>query len=184
MSRRTAVTMALTPGRLARGIVLVLGIILPLSPLFAEEQPALYKAKTPQTKQELDRLEAQRLFGQGIFHERNNRLVEAVKAFESAKRLDPDSAAILRALIPLYFAIDRTDDAFTACKRVLKIDPDDYQTAALYARQLRNIESRADAIAVLQQAMKAKNLKERPDHAAGLFFDLGVLQEQASDFTG
>lgn len=153
-------------------------------PLSAEEKPPIHKPKYPPSKQELDRREAQRLFAVGALQERKNLLVEAVRSFEAAKRLDPDSAAILRALVPLYFALDRHDDALAACKVVLKLDPDDFQTAGLYARHLRLHGSNADAITVLARAAKSTRLEGRPELAAQVWFDLGQTQHQTRDLAG
>src|SRR5204862_7865787 len=52
----------------------------------------------PLSRRELDRREAQSLYGLGAQHEQRNRLPEALRAYEKALRLDPDSAAIRRAL--------------------------------------------------------------------------------------
>jgi tetratricopeptide (TPR) repeat protein len=138
--------------------------------------------RKPLTKQEQDRREAQKLFGTAALHERGNRLIEAVRAYEQAERLDPDSAAIPRALFGLYVALDRTDDALAACKKVLRLDPDDAATAFLYARQLRGLDRKKEAIAALDQGAKSPRLKGQPDLAAQLWFDLGVLHEQQGNW--
>jgi tetratricopeptide (TPR) repeat protein len=143
-----------------------------------EERPALHVPSKPLSRQDLDRREAQRLYALGALHERKNRLVEALKAFEAARRLDPASAAILRALIPLYLAMDRIDDALDACRRTLKLDPDDFQTSGLYARHLRIQGQTGQAVTVLTSATRSKRLADRPDLALQVWFDLGQLHEQ------
>ena len=148
----------------------------------ADDKPAVHKPKNPPTRQELDRREAQRLYALGCLQERKNLLIEAVRSFEAARRLDPASPSVLRALVPLYFALDRHDDALAACKRVLKLDPDDFQTAGLYARQLRLHGLNAEAIKVLSEATKSTKLKDRPDMAAQVWFDLGQVQEQTGEY--
>src|SRR5436305_13809044 len=93
--------------------------------LFAQDndKPALHKPRRKETRKDLDRREALRLYALGAMQERKSLLVEAVRSYEAAKRLDPESAAVLRALIPLYLALERVEDAFSACKLVLKLDP-------------------------------------------------------------
>src|SRR5262245_45971008 len=54
------------------------------------------------TAQELDHIQALKLYGLACIHERNNRLIEAMHTLEEAVRLDPKAAPIYRALIPLY----------------------------------------------------------------------------------
>src|SRR5262245_32038962 len=154
------------------------------SGLFAQDhdKPAIYKPRQAETRKDLDRREALRLYGLGTMQERKNLLVDAVRSYEAAKRLDPESPAILRALIPLYLALERIDDAFAACKPVLKLDPDDAQTAGLYSRHLRGSGMNDEAIAVLKKATKSAKLKEHLDVAAQLWFDLGAIQEQTGDY--
>jgi tetratricopeptide (TPR) repeat protein len=131
----------------------------------------------PATKEELDHLEALRLYGLGVVREHQNRLIEAMHTFEEASRLDPESAAIHRALIPIYFGLDRLDEALAACRRVLELDPDDYSTAYKYARQLRVLGEKKEAKSVLARTAAGTKLKEKLEVRAQVFFDLGVLQE-------
>lgn len=134
------------------------------------------------TKQERARREAQKLYGIGVAHERGNRLIEALRAYEQAEKLDPESAAIPRALFGLYLALDRIDDALSACQKVLRLDPEDATTAYLYARQLRAQEKKTEAIAALVQATKSSRLKDRPDLGAQVWFDLALLYEQQKEW--
>jgi tetratricopeptide (TPR) repeat protein len=145
----------------------------------AVDKPARADPVKPVTRAELDRLEAVKLYGLAVIHEKNNRLLEAVKAYEEARRLDPDAAPPRRALISLYIALDRTEDALTECRRVLEIDPDDGETAYKYARQLRILDRPKDAVAVLAKAAASAALKEKPELRAQICFDLGLLYEKA-----
>jgi tetratricopeptide (TPR) repeat protein len=148
------------------------------------EKPVPHVPKTPISREELDRREAHRLYARGVMNERRNRLVEAVRAYEAAARLDPGSAAIPRALAPLYLALDRTDDALIACRRTIARDREDYRTGFLLARQLRAMDRNDEAVEVLQKITRAKSLKERPDQAAQIWYDLATLQEQSGDLAG
>lgn len=137
----------------------------------------------PATRQELDRVEAVKLYGLAVVHERNNRLVEAMRTLEEAMRLDPNSASIYRGLIPLYVALDRGSDALDACKRVLELDRDDYETGYLYARQLRVLDRSKEALAILEKIIKVPGLREQPDLHAQAAFDLGALHEAAGNWS-
>ena len=173
--------MSLTPRWALIGLVLVL-----VGPLLAQEfweqdKPAPLVPKTPTSRKELDRREAQRLYARGVLMERKNRLVEAVHAYEDALTLDPDTAAISRALAPLYLALDRTEDAIVACRQTIALDGEDYQTGHLLARQLRSLQRDKEAIAVLKKTLRAKKLKDRPDQAAQIWYDLGLLYEKTGN---
>ncbi|HEY7426707.1 MAG TPA: tetratricopeptide repeat protein [Gemmataceae bacterium] len=168
----------LVPSSLA-GLLLV-----GLSPLSAQtppeaDPPARHVPIKPVTRQELDHLQALKLYGQGVVQERQHRLLEATHTFEEALRLDPESAAIHRTLIPLYFALDRLDDGLASCRRVLELDPGDYETGYRYARQLRALDKPKEALAALLHAADCPGLKDRLEIRAQVFYDLGQLQEEA-----
>jgi tetratricopeptide (TPR) repeat protein len=148
----------------------------------SEDPPKKFVPLKPATKQELDHAEALKLYARGLAAERASLILEAIKTYEAALRLDPDAAALYKALVPLYFAVDRTDDAYAGCRRALEIDPGDFETAYLYARQLRSNGRTKDAVAAFEKASKCATLKERPDVHAQIAFDLAVLQEDAGNF--
>jgi tetratricopeptide (TPR) repeat protein len=162
--------------------------LLSAAPLFAQPAPAAGDRPTPHvplkvaTRQELDHLEALKLYAQGGVHEHNNRLAEAARAYEAAARLDPDAAPVHRALAPIYVALDRVEDALAACRRVLELDPGDFETAYQYARHLRNLDRPREARDVLAKAAGLPGLKERPDLRAQVCFDLAVLHEGAGEW--
>jgi tetratricopeptide (TPR) repeat protein len=148
-----------------------------------DDKPKPHVPLKPATKQDLDHAEALKLYARAVAAEQDSRLLEAIKTYEAAARLDPDAAAPHKALVPLYFAVDRTDDAFAACRRVLELDPADFDTAYLYARQLRGQGRTKDALAAFEKASRCPALKDRPDVHAQIAFDLGVLQEESGNFT-
>jgi tetratricopeptide (TPR) repeat protein len=156
-----------------------------LAPLAAQttdaDPPTRHVPIKPATRRELDHLEAVKLYGRGVALEHQNRLIEATRTFEEARRLDPDSAAVHRALVPLYFALDRLDDALASCQRVLELDPDDFETGYRYARHLRMLGRRKQAAAVLTRIAACPRLKERLEVRAQIFYDLGQLQEEAGE---
>src|SRR5207253_524014 len=73
----------------------------------AEDRPAFFVPTRPPTRQELDRRESLKRYALGLLCEREDRLLEAIRAFEYAARLDPEAAPVFKALIPLYLAVDR-----------------------------------------------------------------------------
>ncbi len=91
--------------------------VLPIS-LRAQQQPL--KDVVPErpikvpTRKEIDHLEAVKLYGLAAQHEQRSELPRALKTYEKALRLDPDSGAIRRAMLPLYLALDRQQEATPA----------------------------------------------------------------------
>jgi tetratricopeptide (TPR) repeat protein len=146
------------------------------------DRPEPFTPARPETREELNRREALKLYGLGVFHEHDNRLLAAVRAYEDAARLDPEAPAPYKALVPLYLGLDRLDDALTACKKVLDLDPGDYETWHLYARQLRVHDRPKDAADALNHALACEGLKEHLDLRAQIAFDLALIQESLNDF--
>jgi tetratricopeptide (TPR) repeat protein len=134
------------------------------------------------TREELDRREAQRLYGLAMVQERDSRLIEAIDSLEKAVRLDPDSAVLRRALVPLYLAVDRPEDALQTCRKSLDLEPGDYETWYLYARQLKVLGRTKEAITALDRAAACPGVKDRPEMRLQVHFDLGVLHENAQEF--
>jgi tetratricopeptide (TPR) repeat protein len=158
---------------------LALGALLAAAAAAAADQPA---AVRPPTRAEVNHREAERLYAQALLQERESRLVDALETLEKAVRLDPDSAHLHRALVPLYLAVDRPDEALRTCRKALDLEPGDFETWFLYARQLKIENQTQDAITALRKAAACPGLKDRPDLRLQIHFDLGVLHESAQEF--
>src|SRR5439155_2408017 len=89
------------------------------------EEGAPFAPLRPQTRQELARREARKLYGLGLLRQHEDRLVEATRTFEEALQLDPEAISVHKALIPLYVALGRMDDVLAACQKALDLDPGD-----------------------------------------------------------
>jgi tetratricopeptide (TPR) repeat protein len=163
-------------------LTLFIGGVLPLQAQFVEDRPALYEPTRPPTRQELNRREALKRYAFGLLCEHDDRLLEAVRAFEKAARLDPEAAGVFKALIPLYLAMDRAADARVATRKVLDLDPGDYETWFIYGRQLRGDGKLKEARAALARGLACPALGDRPELAQQMHFDLGVMYESAQEY--
>jgi tetratricopeptide (TPR) repeat protein len=134
------------------------------------------------TKKEADELEALHWFARGAICERDDRLVEAMQCYESAARLDPEAVTIQKALLMIYLAMERPEDAAALMKKVLDLDPHDHETSYLYARVLRNRGHLEEACAVLKSGMQSKSLRDRSDLHQQMEFDLGVNLERLEKY--
>ena len=158
--------------------------LLAAAPLRAQQPeplPPVHVPVKPVDRRELDHVEALKAFARGVAAQRDQRLVEAVAAYEEAVRLDPDAAAPLRALAPIYVALDRTDDALDACRKALEQDPDDANTGYFYARQLRAAGKVPDAIAAFARTAALPGLKDKPGLRLQINLDIGAACESAGD---
>jgi tetratricopeptide (TPR) repeat protein len=134
------------------------------------------------TRRDKDRREARKLYGLALLRQRQDQLLEATRALEEAVKLDPDAAVLHRALVPLYLSLSRSEDALAACTRALELDPGDYETWYLKAQQLRAQGQAQDARAALTRAAACAGLAEHPDFRIQIYFDQGVLCEEAQDW--
>jgi tetratricopeptide (TPR) repeat protein len=146
------------------------------------DPPKRFVPVRAETKDELDHREALKLYGLAVFHERASRLLEATRLLEQARQLEPDAPAIHRALCPLYLALDRTQDALAACRKVVELDPSDFESWYLLARQYRSQHRSKDAINALDRAVTCSGLKEKPELKMQMYFDLAVLHENAKEY--
>lgn len=145
----------------------------------AQELPPKTLPPLKPTGRQLDRLEALKLYGLAATYEQANELLTALRTYEKAQRLDPDAAAIPRALVPLYLAIERQEEALAASRRVLELEPGDHATWLSYARQLHNLDRDREAMEALRRAVACKGLKDQIDAYLNTLFDLAELLEKS-----
>jgi tetratricopeptide (TPR) repeat protein len=147
-----------------------------------EEKPAPAKPIQAVTAQDLSRREALTLFGLAMARQKEDRLVDAVQLLEKARQLDPDSAAIARALAPLYVALDRTQDSLSAARKAVEREPGDYESWLLLGRQYKRLNRTADAASAFDRALVSPRLEERPDLRSQIAFSLGRLREDLEQY--
>src|ERR1051325_4643624 len=138
--------------------------------------------KRPLTRQELDRRASEPKCAEGLRRERAEQFTEALKAYQEAARLDPNSSAVIKVQIPILLGMERVSDAVDACKKVVALDPGDYKTWFLLGKLHKSSARYVDAIAALESASKSVALKKHPEAAQGIYFELGALYESAEKF--
>jgi tetratricopeptide (TPR) repeat protein len=135
------------------------------------------------TAEEKKERKALELYADGLLYEHEDRLLEAKKAFEDAVELNPRAGPVFKVLVPVYLALDRGADALQATRKVLDLDPADYETWFLYARQLRARSQQQEAIAALRRGVACPKAREdRPDLCQQMYQELGTLFEAAKDY--
>jgi tetratricopeptide (TPR) repeat protein len=145
-----------------------------------EDVPAVVEIRHA-TARDRDRREALHQYVLGLVCEREDRLVEALKAWETSAKLDPEAAATFRGLVALYVALERPADALAATETVLRLDPQDYRTWFFYARQLRAGDKLKEAAAALRKGLGCAAVKEQTALCQQMYHDLGVLSERTGD---
>ena len=129
----------------------LLGAVLKVQEL-PDDQLKTVSAQDPANGQKADRRQARVLYGAALLNARNKRLLEAVCQLEEAWKLDPTAAPVARALVPLYLALGRTQDALTFSRKTLALDPDDFETWYSYARQLKDLATTKETMESMARA--------------------------------
>jgi tetratricopeptide (TPR) repeat protein len=132
----------------------------------------------PQSPDEIKHVEALELYALGHLHRENDQLIEAIRLFEQALELQPQAAPIYQALIPLYLALGRFNDALTACRKTVELCPEDYTSWSIYARQLRTQGCLREARDALRTLFKSVPPAQHPEIRVQAAFDLGTICEQ------
>ncbi len=146
-----------------------------------EDFPKPFVQKRPLTRQEVSERDSLKQYALGLLCEREDRLLEALKAFQEAVRLDPEAVAALKAQIPIFLALDRVQEAATAVEKTLNLDPADHETWFVGARVYKSLGKYKDAGNALRRGLDAPGIKERPEVAQQMYLDLAGLHEAADE---
>lgn len=146
------------------------------------DRPKLFKPKTPPTRREIEERDSLYKFVDGLLYEHEEKYTDALKAFQEAARLDPDAPEIIKAQLPILLAMNRFDDALAGCKKVVALDPGDYGMWYVLAKIEKASGQFPGAIASLESALKSARLKDHPEAAQALHFELGSLFESSNKF--
>src|SRR5262245_30531687 len=147
-----------------------------------EEPPTMYVPIGPTSQMERDRRESLYQYALGVLCERDDRLLEALTAFEKAARLDPRAAGVFKAQVPLLLALERAGDAIAAARKTLDLDPADYEVWHLYARLLKEMNKLPEARDALLRGLAVPAVKEELDVLQQMTFDLALIHEAAENY--
>src|SRR5215471_8578076 len=99
---------------LRSAFVILTSLAATLAPASAQDllgdPPRLYQGPAP-TQKDKDRRESLYRYTYGLLCEKEDRLLEALSAFEEAAKLDPEAAGVFKAQVPLLLMLDRPRDA-------------------------------------------------------------------------
>lgn len=132
-----------------------------------EDIPPLFVPLHPRTAEEQSRVESLRLYAVARALEDRHQIGEALDTLEKARKLNPESAAILRQVSRLNLVLGRTDEAVAAARKLIEIDPGDPSTITLLvAHYLERKNDPAGAEGVLKKIAADPHLSKT---SAGYF---------------
>ncbi|MBI3407547.1 MAG: tetratricopeptide repeat protein [Planctomycetes bacterium] len=146
-----------------------------------DDLPTPYKSTRPMTRKEVHQRASLHQYALGLLCEREDRLLEALKAYEEAARLDPETPAVFKAQAPILLALDRVKDAQNVFRKALALDPADYETWFMAARIHKTLAEYAEARKSLQRGLEARGIADVPELAQQMYIELGQLHESAED---
>ena len=149
--------------------------------VFPEDRPTPFVPLKPPTRAELDQRESLKRYVLGLLYERDDQLLEALKAYEEAARLDPDAPAVFKAQVPILATLGRDKETLAAIARVLDLDPGDYETWFMAARLHKALSNAKEARHALERGLKTAGVKERPDVVQQMNIDLAGHYEAAEE---
>ena len=136
----------------------------------------------PKLTSDSKREEAIKLYCSGLLYEKENRLLDALRSFEKAMKLDPGALSPRKALIPIYMSLDRIEDALVQCRYVLERDDSSLETFALYAKQLAALGKIEEVTEILEKLIKNPASKDKPELRLQVLRELSLRYEQASNW--
>jgi tetratricopeptide (TPR) repeat protein len=126
--------------------------------------------------------EALRLFAKGRQCERARKLLEAIEAYEQALAVEPKATAVVKALIPLNFMMNREAKALEYCRTALELDPNDYHLWYRYAQELLELGRRGEALTAFTRATAIPAAQEFPSVYAQMLFSKATILEDMKQF--
>ena len=180
-------SLRICPVSLIFALAAVLGILVLAGSAHAQalepvDRPTPYVSQRLPTQRERDRVDSLKLYVLGLLCENEDRLLEALQAFQDAVKLDPDAAAVYKAQVPILITLDRRAEALAATGKVIELDPSDYETWYIRARLLKIDGKLPAARAALLKGLATVVFKAHPENAHQMYFELGSILEIEGSF--
>ena len=96
-------------------------------------------------------------------------------AFEQAVKQDSKQVAIYREMLQVALRLNRVDDAVGYARKAVSLNPDDYQLLRWLSRQMIRRQKLPEAIQLLEQARKSKEINHKSEVFVLVMRDLGLI---------
>jgi tetratricopeptide (TPR) repeat protein len=143
------------------------------------DRPKLYVGPPP-TADERDQRESLYRYAYGLLCERDDKLIEALLAYEQSAKLDPRASEPLRAQAPILLMLERPKDALAVVEAALKLDPDDHMTWFFAARLHKVLGQMKEFRTCVEKVLATPDLiQDDPALAQQLYLDLAHYLESS-----
>ncbi len=156
--------------------LLVAGLLCLVSAGIAQDDPAPAEQPGPQPGDDVAReaepqqpidgtkTEALALYMQGVEAEQNNKLEDALKAYEQAAAADPAAPDPVRARAVLLLRMGEVDKGIETAREALELDPNDFKTrfqlATVLMRRQPVTQNIPEAIRLMDEALTSERLSQ------------------------
>ncbi len=124
---------------------------------------------------------ARALYMSGRVFEQDKKFREAYEAYREALSLDPNSLTLHRALIPLAFRLEKTEEAITLARRAVELDPNNFELLSqlgIYALRQQDLQGSID---FFQKAVKSQTVDKKSGQYVSIMSQLGQLYLSIGD---
>ncbi|MEN6557350.1 MAG: tetratricopeptide repeat protein, partial [Thermoguttaceae bacterium] len=125
-------------------------------PQLLEDVPEPLVRKTPSESQR-DQLEAVALFSAGRMHQHREQYADALRCYERALRLDPKSATIARAIVPVALELKHYGEAVRYALKAVELEDADPVLLRRLGTYLSDEGDWAGALSLYEKAVAAKS---------------------------
>ncbi len=156
--------------------ILVVGLLCLISAGIAQDDPPpakqpgqqpgddVSREAEPQQPVDPKKTEALALYMQGVDAEQNNKLEDALKAYEEAAEVDPAAPDPVRARAILLLRMGEVDKGIEVARKALELDPNDFRTrfqlATVLLRQQPAAQNIPEAIRLMDEALASERIAE------------------------
>jgi tetratricopeptide (TPR) repeat protein len=126
------------------------------SPLLLDDVAEPLAPKHSATEADRDRVEAAALFAAGRTHELREQYAESLRCYERAWRCDPESSAIIQAIIPVAIQLDRCAEGARYAQKAVALEGVDSLQLRRLAVCLTEEDDWAGAAAVYEKVLAAR----------------------------
>jgi tetratricopeptide (TPR) repeat protein len=177
--------------RLAQFAAIFLGATLLCSTLAAaplpadgelDDAPAPFVPKKIETEAEHNQRQALTYYGAGMMYEQQGNRAEALKHYQRALRFDPKSAAVLRQIVEVAWALERHQEAIRYALKAAEVGPANPELLERLAAFLADDDKLTQAVELYEKAASIKAGENKTIGYVRLKLLIGQLYARLDDF--
>jgi tetratricopeptide (TPR) repeat protein len=159
--------------------ILIIALVFSIPSVYADDRRLLLTdAERPSTEtgrrtvsdaQLLKHYEGLKHFARGRLLEQQERIPEALQAYQLANQFDGQAVDLLRHIIPLCTKLEQTASALKLIRRSLKIEPKQPDLWVRYVQELLDLQRYSDVLQEVNNAFHHNSYDQHPAFAADLW---------------